>query len=101
MYRRSGSKSARLPADPEPYRGRLISDEASFAELLDEIVGVDAYAIYTEFHREKTYYPHLALLQIAWDGGIALVDPLAVDPRPLSRLLESPALGILHAADQD
>ena len=24
------------------------------------------YALDTEFHREKTYYPQLALLQIGW-----------------------------------
>ncbi len=39
------------------------------------------YAIDTEFHREKTYFPRLALVQIAWPGGLVLIDPLAIDPR--------------------
>ncbi len=72
-----------------------------FAQVVDLLCGVDAYAIDTEFHRERTYYPQLALVQIAWDGGLALIDPLAVDVSPLARVFESGALAVLHAADQD
>jgi len=43
----------------------------------------------------------LALLQLAWPGGIALVDPFAVDLRPLARVLDGPGVGVAHAADQD
>ena len=46
------------------------------------------YGIDTEFHRERTYYPRLALLQISWPSGIALVDPLAVDVAPLRAILD-------------
>jgi ribonuclease D len=80
---------------------RLIEDEASYSELLEELASEPAYAIDTEFHRERTYYPHLALVQIGWAGGIALVDPLAVDVQPLGDLFERGALAVLHAADQD
>lgn len=59
------------------------------------------YGIDTEFHRERTYYPRLALLQISWPSGIALVDPLAVDVAPLRAILEGPGLAIVHASDQD
>ena len=55
----------------------------------------------TEFHRERSYYPHLDLVQIAWPGGLALVDPLALDLAPLRPVLEGPGLAVLHAADQD
>ena len=56
------------------------STRADFGDVLDELVDEAAvYGFDTEFHRERTYYPHLALLQVAWPGGIALVDPLAVD----------------------
>ena len=61
----------------------------------------DAYALDTEFHRERSYYPHLALIQVAWDGQTALVDPLAVDVAPLRHLLAGPGLCIMHAASQD
>ena len=62
---------------------------------------MEAYAVDTEFHRERTYYPHLDLVQIGWAGGLALIDPLAVDVAPLAEVLDGPGLGVLHAADQD
>ena len=59
------------------------------------------YCFDTEFHRERTYYARLALIQIAWPDGIAIVDPLACDPAPLKALFSSPALAVVHAGDQD
>ncbi|MBU6283297.1 HRDC domain-containing protein [bacterium] len=78
-----------------------IADTDSLERLLDRVAQAPAYAIDTEFHREKTYFPHLALVQIASPEEVAVVDPLAVDPAPLRRLLESDALAVLHAAEQD
>lgn len=69
--------------------------------VVDELVSVERYAIDTEFHREKTYYPQLALVQVSWQDRIALIDPLAVDTRRLARLFESDALAVVHAAQQD
>lgn len=69
--------------------------------MLDELVSIDRYAIDTEFHREKTYYPQLALVQISWGDRIALIDPLAIDTHRLGRLFESNALAVVHAAQQD
>jgi len=69
--------------------------------VLDELASIDRYAIDTEFHREKTYYPQLALVQISWRDRIVLIDPLAIDPRRLGRLFESNALAVVHAAQQD
>lgn len=63
--------------------------------------GVDEYHLDTEFHREKTYYPQLALVQIALGERIVLVDPLSCDARGLAPLLEGPGLCVLHAAQQD
>jgi ribonuclease D len=70
-------------------------------QLLEELAGVDRYALDTEFHRERTYWPHLALVQVAWSGGVALIDPLAVDVGPLARLVNGPATLVAHAVDQD
>lgn len=80
---------------------RLITDQAEFQAVVDELVQVERYGLDTEFHRERTYYPQVALVQIAWDGGLVLVDPLAVDLAPFAAVLESPALCILHAGLQD
>jgi ribonuclease D len=85
----------------------VISGETELDDLLGRLLQVDRYALDTEFHRERTYWPHLALVQIAWPNspagpaGVALIDPLAVDMAPLSRLLESKATMVAHAADQD
>jgi ribonuclease D len=68
---------------------------------LDDLAAEEIYCFDTEFHRERTYYARLALLQIAWRDGIALVDPLGVDPAPLEELFGSSAMAVVHAGDQD
>ena len=80
---------------------RWITTDAEVAELVDRLVVEPRYAMDTEFHRERTYFPKLALMQIAGAGEIVLVDPLACDLTPLRRLFASPALAVLHAAQQD
>ena len=65
-----------------------IADPDALERLVDRVAKAPAFAIDTEFHREKSYFPHLALVQIASAEEVAVVDPLAVDPAPLRRLLE-------------
>jgi ribonuclease D len=85
----------------------VVSTPAALDELIKRLLTAERYALDTEFHRERTYWPHLALVQVAWpDGaagpaGVALIDPLAVDVGPLARLLDSSAEMVAHAADQD
>ena len=79
----------------------LVETDARFAEVVDALRDEERYALDTEFHRERTYFPQLALVQLAWEGGLVLVDPLEVDVRPLAEVLEGPGLGVLHAAGQD
>ena len=78
-----------------------IDDDSSLNALIDQAVESVRYALDTEFHREKTYYPKLALLQIRVGEVTALVDPLAVDARLLGRLFTANSLCIIHAAQQD
>jgi len=59
------------------------------------------YGLDTEFHGERTYRPRLALVQCAWPGGCALVDPLAVDITPLAEVLRGPGTMVTHAGEQD
>ena len=89
----------RRPAGVGDYR--WIGDATAFEALVDELASCDVYGLDTEFHRERTYFPHLALLQLSWEGGIALVDPLAVDISPLARVLDGQGIAVLHAAEQD
>jgi ribonuclease D len=78
-----------------------VDTDAAFADACRAAAAEDAYALDTEFHRERTYYPHVALLQLRWADTTVLVDTLVVDMAPLAGLLESDSLPILHAADQD
>ena len=78
-----------------------IADQADFDELVDELSNTSAYALDTEFHRERTYLPRLAVVQLATLNRIALVDSLAVDVRSLSQTLQSNAVCVMHAGSQD
>ena len=88
-----------------PISYRWIESQAEFDTLVDTLVEQPRYALDTEFHRERTYFPKLALVQVAWrtDDGqrLALVDPLAVDVAGFSKLFVSEALCVIHAAQQD
>ena len=57
----------------------------------------------TEFIRESTYYPELALIQIASGDRLACIDPLAITEfAPLAELLVKPdLLKVFHSSSQD
>ncbi len=80
---------------------RLITTDAAFADVVAALAEQPSYALDTEFHREKTYFPRVALVQIAWPGDLVLIDPLEVDLHPLKVIMESDAIAVLHASDQD
>ena len=80
---------------------RWVDRQAELDEVIDALVTQPAYAIDTEFHRERTYFPALALVQLGWDDELVLVDPLAVDIGVLRRLFDSEAQAVFHAAQQD
>ena len=61
-----------------------------------ERIGLD-----TEFHTERTYTPHLMVVQLLFDDGVAIVDPLALrDLRPLVDALGG-ARVVGHALSSD
>jgi len=78
-----------------------IANPRDFGVLLEELQDADAYALDTEFHRERTYLPQLAVLQLATPRRIALVDPLAVDVHPLREIFQRDAVCVMHAGSQD
>ena len=93
-----GTFQSVAPSDAVP---ALITDNDRLESLCDELSGEEYYAVDTEFHTERTYWPALALIQLAWRDQVALVDPLAVDPTPLRRIFEGPGTVVAHAAGQD
>jgi ribonuclease D len=84
-----------------PVDFRLVTDQVEFEALLDVLITEKRIAVDTEFHREKTYFPKVAMVQVAWANGLVLIDPLEVDLLPMARLLESEVLVVMHAAGQD
>jgi ribonuclease D len=78
-----------------------ISDDDGLEALIDRVLDAGDYAIDTEFHRERSYFPKLALVQIGLPDEISLVDPLAVDPARLGRLFSGDGCAVFHAAQQD
>ena len=94
-----------MPAS-SPGPAEIVGTSTALARLVDELVAAPRYALDTEFHRERTYWPRLALVQVAWQPAgspprIALVDPLVVDPEPLAKVLAGPGVMVAHAASQD
>lgn len=79
---------------------RWIDKQSELDELAKELTSVDAVGWDTEFHRERSYHPHLALVQVAWPDGIALIDPLVLDLKALAPVLNE-TVSVLHASDQD
>ena len=67
----------------------LITSSQDLSSLIERCLKEDAYAIDTEFHREKSYYPKLALIQINFGKGVALVDPTIIAVSPLKELFQS------------
>ncbi|MGA9423120.1 MAG: ribonuclease D [Rhodanobacteraceae bacterium] len=74
-------------------------------ELLQRLLEQPPAALHldTEFMRTDTLLPQLALLQLAIDGRIALIDPLGdIDLAPLGRsLADSTHCCVMHSASED
>ena len=79
----------------------LVADNNGFGELLDALTGAEAYALDAEFHGESSYYPRLAVLQLAIPGRVAVVDATRVDVTPLRAVLDGHGLMVAHAGEQD
>lgn len=82
-----------------------ITTPGALLELCEHLATKKQIAFDTEFIREKTYYPQLALIQIATDQEGWLIDPLAFTPKQMEPLLKilthKNILKILHSAYGD
>jgi ribonuclease D len=111
MRRRRGTAGARAGLDNGLERTEVeyVDTPEGLAEACSRAGDSGRYALDTEFHRERTYFPKLALLQLHWtegDRGVnVLIDPLAIGRDALADsvrgLLETPATALMHAAQQD
>jgi ribonuclease D len=80
---------------------RWVDTDAALTEVIVSLRSEPTYGLDTEFVSERTYWPRLCLVQLAWPGGIALVDALACDMRALDELLQAPAMMVTHAGSAD
>ncbi|HCB34751.1 MAG TPA: hypothetical protein DEP66_04090, partial [Acidimicrobiaceae bacterium] len=88
-------------AVPDDIAYEWIDTAAALAGFAEHAAAADRIAVDTEFHRERTYWPQLALVQIAAGDRLALVDPTAVDLAPLAGVVSGGALTVMHAGEQD
>ncbi|MEM7166090.1 MAG: ribonuclease D [Planctomycetota bacterium] len=88
--------------DPEPHAA-YVRDDAELVQLCERIRAAGIVAVDAEFIRDRTYYPQLALLQVAVGDEARLIDPLAdLDLAPIDALIADVGVRkILHAATQD
>ncbi|HKE46347.1 MAG TPA: ribonuclease D [Steroidobacteraceae bacterium] len=81
----------------------FVNDASVLESLAAQLQAAPAFALDTEFMRERTYYPQLCLVQLAGADLIACIDPLAIeDLGSLDALLaQSDAVKVVHAVRQD
>ncbi|HEY1976311.1 MAG TPA: ribonuclease D [Candidatus Baltobacteraceae bacterium] len=79
----------------------IVSNGRELETLCTRVRAAGRVAIDTEFHAERTYSPRLMVVQLAFDDGAAIVDPLAIaDIGPLAQALcETTVIG--HALSSD
>jgi ribonuclease D len=79
----------------------VVDDAASLAALVERVNAAKRVGIDTEFHNERSYCAQLMVVQLAFDDGVAIVDPLALpDLRKLiAALTQTEVVG--HALSSD
>jgi ribonuclease D len=79
----------------------MIAEPSALTQLCTRIARSPHVALDTEFHTERTYSPRLMVVQLAFDDGAVIVDPLALpDLSPLiAALAQTTVVG--HALSSD
>jgi len=79
----------------------LVDTPAKLADVCERVRRAPRVGIDTEFHNERSYTAHLMVVQLAFEDGVAIVDPLALpDLRSLiDALRDSEIVG--HALSSD
>jgi ribonuclease D len=80
---------------------RWVDEDHFVVALAERLRAVPNYAIDTEFHREKTYFPQLALIQIRVEDDTYLLDAPNLSAAAVADLFKNSAVAIVHAAQQD
>ena len=80
-----------------------VDSVAALEEACVEATAYGVVAVDTEFRRRDTFYPQIALLQLATEEKCWLVDPLTIDDQAAvgDLLLNRRVTKILHSASED
>jgi ribonuclease D len=83
----------------------FITTASGIDEMVEDLKGVEVIGIDTEFIRETTFFPKIALIQVATRERSWLVDPIPLtkeDLQPFLDVLTNPkVLKVMHAAFAD
>ena len=82
---------------------RWIDNDISLHEVVSLACRQPAVAMDTEFVRERTFYPRVALFQLCAGGTTFLIDPLKItDPTPLRDLFDdTDTIKVFHSCVED
>ena len=86
-----------------PDNWALVTSDVELAATCERWLAAGIIAVDTEFVRERTYYPCPALIQVADNHGVVLIDPVEIsDFSPLKGVLLNPSIvKLIHACDED
>lgn len=81
----------------------LVDDDAALAASCRRWASCEALALDTEFMRVSTFYPKIALIQVADGTSITLIDPLRIhDWSAFAALMTDPAITkVMHSCSED
>ena len=81
----------------------LVNTDTKLHNIMDDLVKSSVIGLDTEFIRESTYFPQLALLQLSDQNNTYCIDILAIsDKKYISQLLTNKNIKkIIHASKQD
>jgi ribonuclease D len=59
---------------------RIVAEPAELAACVEQLVQCRRFGVDTEFVGEKSYHPHLCLIQVATEDALYLIDPQTAGP---------------------
>lgn len=81
----------------------LVDDDAALTACCRRWASCDALALDTEFMRVSTFFPKIALIQVADGASITLIDPLKIDDWSAFAALmtETTITKVMHSCSED
>ena len=90
-----------MPSQPPRLKPFLVADAPALQGLVDALAREPAIALDTESNSFHVYRERVCLVQISTREADWVVDPFAVDLRPLGPVLAAAPALVLHGADYD